>query len=94
MNKQEAIKILEQELTEYRPKPYSQLCEIIDSEPVTKEVKAPNGTAYQIEIMVHWDDKPGGDIRVSGSVDDGGWRAFLPLTSGFIKAPNNTFIDE
>lgn len=31
-----------------------------------------------------WDHREGGAIRVLGTVDDGGWRAFRPLTEDFI----------
>jgi hypothetical protein len=45
------------------------------------------GAQYQFEIDILWDRQPGGPIRVIGSVDDGGVRAFLPLTQGFLLSP-------
>jgi hypothetical protein len=30
----------------------------------------------------------------SGSIDDGGWRAFSPLTESFILAKTGTFVGE
>ena len=39
-----------------------------------------------------WDDPARGNIRVMGSVDDGRWRAFMPLNRSFIKAPDGTFV--
>jgi len=50
----------------------------------SSEVRGASGTAYQIEIQFFWDDKPGGTIRVAGSIDDGGIRAFVPLTDSFL----------
>lgn len=50
--------------------------------------------AYQGEVQVFWDDKPNGAIRVMASIDDGGWRAFVPLTADFILAPDGTFVGE
>jgi hypothetical protein len=41
-----------------------------------------------------WDDRTGGDLRVIGSIDDGGWRAFRPLSSDFIVRPDGTFVGE
>jgi hypothetical protein len=38
--------------------------------------------------------KYGGAIRVIGTVDDGGWRAFRPLTEDFIVGPNEQFVGE
>ena len=55
---------------------------------------APAGREYQTEVNVLWDDRPGGNIRVIGSIDDGGLRAFAPLTDSFIKAPDGSFVGE
>lgn len=49
---------------------------------------------YQVEIQVFWDDRQGGNVRVAGSIDDGAWRAFVPLTRDFIKAPDGSFVGE
>jgi len=49
---------------------------------------------YQVEIDVFWDDKPGGAVRVLGMIDDGGWRAFMPMCEAFGKAPYVSFVDE
>ena len=94
MDKSEAIEVLEKELETLRPIPYLDLKKNIEKEPITKEVTSSSGKKYYIEIITHWDDKPGGDIRVHGCVDDGGLRAFSPLSSDFIKSSNNEFIDE
>jgi hypothetical protein len=94
MDKEEAKYIIQAELESYRAKPYMELAQMIDAEPVTGEVISPSGKRYQIEIQAFWDDKPNGNIRVSGAIDDGGWRAFIPLTDSFIKRPSNEFIDE
>jgi hypothetical protein len=57
-------------------------------------VTCDSGTWYQGEVQVMWDDKPDGAIRVMASIDDGGCRAFVPLTDDFILAPDGTFVDE
>ena len=94
MNKEEARQIIQAELESYRAKPYSELIQMIDAESVTGELIGPSGKRYQIEIQAFWDDKPNGNIRVSGAIDDEGWRAFVPLTDSFIKSPSNEFIGE
>ena len=94
MDKVEAMEILEKELTIFRPKSYLELKNMIGAEPITKETTSDTGTKYQIVIMAHWDDKPDGDIRVSGSIDDFGLRAYFPLGSDFIMSPEGEFIDE
>lgn len=93
-NKTEAKRIINQELEAYRGKPYSELVKMIDAEPVTYESTAPSGTLYQIEIQAFWDSKPNGDVRVMGCIDDGGWRAFFPISSDFIKKPDGQFVGE
>jgi hypothetical protein len=45
-------------------------------------------------VSAHWDSAPNGDVRVIGCVDDGGWRAFLPLSDSFIKAADGSFVGE
>ena len=94
MDKDKARQIIQAELEPYRAKPYTELVQMINAEPVTVEVVGSSGKGYQIEILAFWDDKPHGNIRVSGAIDDGGWRAFIPLTDGFIKSPSNEFIGE
>jgi len=59
------------------------------------EVQGPSGTRYQVETQVFWDGQRGDSLRVIVSVDDGSrWRRILPLTEGYIIAPDGTFIDE
>ena len=94
MDKKEARQIISTELESFRDKPYYELVQMINAEPITGERTSPSGKLYQIEIQVFWDDKPKGNIRVSGSIDDGGLRAFFPLTEDFIKSPLNGFVGE
>jgi hypothetical protein len=77
MDKTEARQILKRELGGYRSRSFAELVKLLDQE-VTTEVSADSGVTYQLEIQVFWDDQPGGNLRVLGSIDDGGWRAFIP----------------
>ena len=86
--------MIEEQLLPYRKKTYGELLEMIGKQPVTGQMTSPDGVEYQFEIAAFWDNRPNGNIRVMGEVDDGGVRAFFPLCSDFIKAPNNTFIGE
>ena len=90
MNNEEAIALLEQELARFRAEPYAELVGRTTTGPVDLTRTAPSGRTYQVEIQVVWDGRPGGNIRVLGAVDDGGWRAFMPLTRDFIKAPDGS----
>jgi len=93
MDKEKALAVLAVQLGRYRRRSYAALRALI-GEIEAYEIETPDGLAYQIEIQVFWDDKPGGDIRVGGAVDDGGWRAYAPLTDDFIISPDGSFVDE
>lgn len=58
-------------------------------EPDTREVHGPSGTSYQLETELFWENRSHTDLRVSISIDDGGWRAFFPLTYGFTVSPSD-----
>jgi hypothetical protein len=49
---------------------------------------------YQLETQVYWAGKPGRDIRVTVSIDDGGRSAFRPMSDDFIVAVDGSFVDE
>ena len=87
MNKEEAKELILAELDAFRDKPNSKLIQMIDAAPITEELTGPGGNRYQLEIQAFWDDRPDGNIRVMGSVDDGGLRACFPLTGRLNKKP-------
>ena len=93
MNKDEALALLDQELAKYRPRSYEDLQYLLKTQDAY-EVIGPTGISYQIEIQAVWDDRPGGNLRVMGGIDDGGIRAFMPLTRDFIVSPTGEFIGE
>jgi hypothetical protein len=95
MNKREAHSILSEWLAGYRSLPYAELAaRAAEGAVETSELAAPSGTRYQLEVQFLWDGKPNADVRVMGSVDDGGVRAFLPVTDSFIVAPDGRFVGE
>jgi hypothetical protein len=80
-------------LKELRRRPYRDLVfRMGDTQ--TKEVTGEDGKQYQLEVQVFWDSRKGGDVRVIVSGDDGGGRAFRPLTSDFVMAPDGSFVGE
>jgi hypothetical protein len=88
MDKIEARKILAEQLTRYKARSYSELARLVAARQVDAfEATGEGGTVYQLEIQCFWDDRADGDIRVMGSIDDGGWRAFVPITDGFMMTP-------
>jgi hypothetical protein len=93
MDKAEAQSLLSQELSRYRELPYAELFSLIDHSE-TVERTAPSGVNYQIEMQVSVDDVSLQTLRVMGSIDDGGWRAFSPLSDSFILSPDGSFVGD
>jgi hypothetical protein len=85
MDKSEAQKVLSEQLSRFSQRSYSELVPLVESSHVEDfEVRGASGATYQVEVQFFWDDKPRGVIRVVGSIDDGGIRAFVPLTQTFL----------
>ena len=89
MNKAEAKEVLAGQLRELQKLPYAEFRSwVVEKKIETPLVKGASGAEYQVEVEALWDGKPGGDIRVLVSVDDGGFlSSFLPLCGSFIVAP-------
>jgi hypothetical protein len=93
VNKQEAKTILIAQLAEYRRRSYADLQDLLKSQDAF-EITSGSGTRYQLEFLAVWDDKPGGNLRIFGHIDDRGIRAFRPLAECFIMAPDGSFVGE
>ena len=93
MDRNEAMTALDGILAQYRTRSYAELVSLV-SRPIASSVTGPSGAVYQIEVQVFWDGPANGDLRVMGSVDDGGWRAFLPLSADFVVTPAGGFVGE
>jgi hypothetical protein len=89
MNRKEATTIVRQELMKYRRMPYAELRHLTDTRLPTLVIKGASGAEYQVVIRVEWEGERGGDIRIVGLIDDGGWRVFLPIREDFITGPND-----
>ena len=81
-------------VAEYRQRSYEFWLPHVEAEPITFEFVADDGTDCQVEINVFRDDKPDCDIRVMFAIDDGGWRACVPVTDDFVIAHDGTFVGE
>lgn len=93
MDRVEALRVLQCHLRTWRERSWTQLREDV-GQSHRFEVIADSGTCYQGEVQLFWDDKPDDAIRVIASIDDGGWRAFVPVTIDFVLAPDGTFVGE
>ncbi len=87
MNKTEARLLLSRELNIAAARSFSELRAGIGCTEV-KTILGDSGAAYQLEIEIFWDDQPQGNLRIAGAIDDGGWRAFVPLTESRLKKPD------
>ena len=94
MNREEALALLEVELTAFRKEPYAELARRVSEDGLHFDRTGASGAVYQVEIQCLWDHQPNGGVLVMGSIDDGGWSAFAPLTRSFIKAPDDSFVGE
>ena len=88
-----AQRVLDEWVAKLRAVPYRELASRVDSV-TTDEVARDSARSWQLEIEVLWDDEPNGNVRVMVSVDDGGLRAFVPMTDSFIKTPSEQFVGE
>ena len=91
MNNVEAELFLARELTKYAALPYDKLVALINHAEVI-DVRGESGVYYQIELNMYWDSKADGNLRIMASIDDGGWRAFSPLTDSLIMKPDGTLL--
>ena len=58
-------------------------------------VSGPSGTEYQIEIQIRWDHKPGGDIRVMGTITDGTLRgSFRPVCEDLLVTADDQHLED
>jgi hypothetical protein len=90
MDKSEAQKILREQLVRF-DRSHSELVRFVRSGHIEAyEVRGVSGATYQVEIQFFWDDQPERAIRVVGSIDDGGIRAFSPLTDDLLVAHTET----
>jgi hypothetical protein len=93
MDRTEASGLLRDQMGSWRSRSYEELADQV-GESHQSVVKGASGADYQVDVQVVWDDEAHGNIRVIGSIDDGGWRAFVPLSDAFLLAPDGSFVGE
>jgi hypothetical protein len=94
MDRQEAQAVAAECAAGLRTRSYAELVEALVGRQEVREIVAASGVTYQVEAHSLWDDRKRGHLRVMVAVDDGGWRAFLPLSESFIVAPDGSFVGE
>ena len=91
MNEQIAQALINSEMRRLETLSYTHLVSMI-GKVETKELVGEDGKNYQLEIQAFWDSKKGDNVRLIVAVDDGGWRAYKPLTDGFIMRPDGSLV--
>ncbi len=86
MNKEEARGLLAEHLDRMAGAGYAALAARVGENAVLEATGA-SGARYQIEMQIVWDGAPRGSLRLLGGIDDGGMRAFVPLTDSRLLAP-------
>jgi hypothetical protein len=93
MDVEEARQLLAMELAKYRSRSYEELRTLIDKPKTTFEMIGPSETRYYVDIYAAWEGRSKTAVRVFGCIDDGGWRAFVPLTIVFAREIGGTTYD-
>ena len=88
VDKAEAREILEAETWALGQLTYEQLRSTYKS-PQAFVRRGSSGVTYQLEVQSFLDDTDTQNLRVLISIDDGGLRAFKPMTTDFIVAPGD-----
>ena len=86
MNNEEARALLAGQLDRMAEAGYAALTTRVGENEVV-EATGTSGARYQMEIQIVWDSTPRGALRLLGGIDDGGLRAFVPLTDSRLLAP-------
>jgi hypothetical protein len=95
VNDAEAKRVLDGVVAELRREPQGTLVARYLHESEERTVVAESGVQYQVEVQAFWDDpRHPGNLRVIIAIDDGGWRAFHPLSADFIVASDGSFVGE
>ena len=89
------MRVLDGVVDALRREPYGTLVARYLRESDEYTVVAESGVQYQVEVQAFWDrPRQPGDLRVIIAIDDGGWRAFRPLSTDFIVASDGSFVGE
>ena len=87
MDKNEAGQLLEVQLEEWRRRSYAELSREVGHW-CRFETTGESGERYEGVIQVFSLGGAQGPVKVVGSIDDGGWRTFVPLIKDFTVMPN------
>ena len=84
MNRTEARDALREHLAVFHSLAFADLAALVAASPLVGDRIGRSGTRNQTEVRVAWEGAPGVALRVSGAIDDAGWRALTPLREEFV----------
>ena len=93
MDNNEAGQLLEAQLEEWRRRSYAELSRDVGRW-CRFETTGQSGERYEGLIQVFSLGGPEAPVKVVGSIDDGGWRTFVPLIKEFAVMPDQTVPSE
>ena len=95
-DKEEARFILLDELEKVRNLGYAQLRNVfVERKDIQNfNVTGASGVEYQVEIQGWWDGDEEEDIRILGGIDNGGLRAYFPLSDSFIVRTDGSLLED
>ena len=93
MDNNEAGQLLEVQLEEWRRRSYAELSREVGRW-CRFETTGHSGERYEGVIQVFWLYATEGPVKVVGSIDDGGWRTFVPLIKDFTVMPHGAVPSE
>jgi uncharacterized protein len=92
-NPGEAQGVLRAFMEPFRRRSHSELVELVNKHPVER-ARGPTGAEYEIRMYLYWDDQPGGNICVSGAINDSGWCACQDIYEIFEMSPRRDIIGD
>lgn len=87
--------VISSELEKLRKNEYSYFLDLVEGEPIVYDVLSKKGIEVNVEILVFWDSKEKGSIRVLCNASRSGkWDSFRPFSGDFIIAEDGSFVGE
>ena len=91
-NPDEARRVLAEHMAAQRLRGRAALLADLDRNVVT-QLRGSSGLEYEASVHVFWSDQPDGELSISGSIRDRGWRSYKTLSEFFSVAPDGTVGD-
>jgi hypothetical protein len=92
-NLDEARLVLRAFMEPFRRRSYGELVELVNKHQVER-AHGPTGAEYEIKTYSYWADQSGGNICVSGAINDYGWCACQDMYKILEMSPGGEIIDD